>query len=42
MTDKALHDIGGSLEQMKKNKAYNNDASFSEIEKEKYRLDRVL
>lgn len=42
LADKALNDMGDHLELLKKQKGFRNDASFADIEKEKYKLQRAL
>lgn len=42
MTNKKLTEIDRNLDAMKMNKAFKNDASFSMIEKEKQRLNKVF
>lgn len=42
LANKALHEIGDNLELLKLQKGVRNDASFADIEKEKYKLERVL
>jgi hypothetical protein len=42
LANKALIDIADNLEQIKQQKGTKNDSSFADIEKEKYKLDRVL
>lgn len=39
---KTLHDLDRSLDQKRIEKAHRNDQSFSQIEKEKQKLDRVF
>lgn len=42
MANKTLHDLDENLTAMKLNKAFRNDASFSEIEKEKQKNSQSL
>lgn len=42
MTNKKLTDIDRNLDAMKMNKAFKNDASFSMIEREKQKLNKVF
>jgi len=42
LANKALHDIDSKLDLIKMNKGSMNEASFSEIEREKVRLAKVL
>ena len=42
MTNKKLTEIDRNLDAMKMNKAFKTDASFSMIEKEKQRLNKVF
>lgn len=42
MANKTLHDLDENLTAMKLNKAFRNDASFSEIEREKQKIAKVF
>ena len=42
MANKTLHDLDDNLTAMKLNKAFRNETSFSEIEKEKQKIARVF
>ena len=42
LTTKTLHDLDRNLDEMKMQKAFKNDQSFSQLEKEKQKLHKVF